>query len=102
MELSTPIAQIDKQLHAERAARGGGKITFKLDFERVPDGAFIDGNGHALLKWRTALKRWSPTGYEDAHAMPDPQESVTVLTPQSIVRLYAAGFSPQVHASVEA
>ena len=102
VELSTPIAQIDKQLHAERAARGGGKITFTLDFERVPDGAFIDGNGHALLKWRTVLKRWSPTGYENAHATFDPQESVTVLTPQSIVRLYAAGFSPQVHASVEA
>jgi hypothetical protein len=102
VELSTPIAQIDKQLHAERAARGGVKITFTLDFERVPDGAFIDGNGHALLKWRTTLKRWSPKGYEDAHATPDPQESVTLLTPQSIVRLYAAGFSPQVHPSVAA
>lgn len=95
-----PVSRIDKQLHIERAARGGGKITFRTEFEHVPEGAFVEIDEAAFLIWRGGLHRWSPHGYIRATHAPSPSDGVTVLTPPSIVRLYQHGFKPQVHASI--
>lgn len=42
---SLPIAEIDKQLHSERTRRGGGKVTYKADFNSLPPGTFIERDG---------------------------------------------------------
>lgn len=93
------VAEIDKQLHTERAAWGGRKVTYQEAFANLPSGTFIEWHDEALLYWQGQLKKWSFTGYSEVHTPPDPQELVTVLTPKSIVQMYRHGFAPQVHES---
>lgn len=93
------IDQIDQQLHAERAAQGGGKVTFTAEFKDVPEGAFIELNGIAYLLWLERLQQWSPQGYTKSDLELAPSEVITVLTPASIVRLFQHDFKPQVHES---
>lgn len=93
------VSELDKQLHAERAVRGGGKITCSIPFADVPNGAFIEWEGSAVLCWQGSLKKWSPTGYSTVVASPQSSDMVTVLTPISILNLFRNGFCPQVHES---
>lgn len=97
--VSVPASQIDKQLHSERAIRGGGKVTFEIKFSQLPEGAFVDIDGDALLYWQGELKRWSFEGYKSYDYLPAPSDLVTVLTPSSIVNTLQHGFLPQVHES---
>lgn len=94
-----PISQIDKQLHLERALRGGGKVTFQAELKAVPTGSFIEFNGAALLLWLGRLYLWSHHGYGRTSLVLSPSELVTVLTPASIFKLLQHGFEPQVHES---
>ena len=55
--------------------------------------------GAAFLKWRGRLYRWSFGGYEPYKANITLTSNVQVLTPESIVRTFIAGFIPQVHES---
>lgn len=96
-----PVSDIDQQLHAERAVRGGGKVTHRSRFDALPDGAFIEWNENALLVWGEHLHRWSPGGYSVADGLlPSNEEEVIVLTPASVVETLRRGFQPQVHPSV--
>ena len=92
-----PFADIDKQLHAERMARGGKKVTYIAEFGELPDGTFIERDGKAYLLWGNKLHEWTPEGYKPASGPLQSAENVTVLTPHSIVKLFKAGFKPQVH-----
>jgi hypothetical protein len=54
-----------------------------------------DQSGHgleALLRWRGALWRWSPGGYQEVD--PVLARPVLMLTPPSIVAALASGFAP--------
>ena len=93
------VAQIDRQLHTERARRGGGKVTFTERFGALPAGTFIALQSCAFLVWQGGLLAWSHTGYHAAADAPAPSAEVTVLTPRSIVAMFRLGFAPQVHAS---
>lgn len=95
-----PIGQIDKQLHMERAARGGKKVTHQCAFETLPDGTFLEIGGKAILLWQKCFYQWSPYGYERSSILLASSEVVTVLTPVSIVKMFQMGFTPQVHESV--
>lgn len=95
-----PANQIDKQLHSERAIRGGGKVTFEMPFSELPEGAFIAQDGAALLLWKGRLYRWSFEGYKPEDYLPVAADLVQVLTPLSIVKTLQCGFLPQVHGSV--
>jgi len=96
---SITVSKIDKQLHCERAKRGGIKVTHSRELRAVPSGAFIEIEGNAYLFWQGALKRWSPEGYLETVAAPGLSEKINVLTPSSICNILATGFSPQVHES---
>lgn len=97
---SPTIAEVDKVLHSERAARGEGKVTFESKFKDIPSGVFIDIESKAWLNWEGRLHEWSFTGYVSNQPAPPPSTEVRVLTPASIVRVLSAGFVPQTHASV--
>jgi hypothetical protein len=88
-------------MHAERALRGGGKVTFDAPLGELPSGTFIELDGAAFLVWRGGLLRWSFDGYSGGQSLPVPSTAVRVLTPASIVRVFRAGFVPSVHASAE-
>lgn len=94
------VAQIDKQLHSERAVRGGGKVTYQAQFQNLPSGALIELEGKAHLLWRGQLHQWSHQGYEKSQVDLAPSAHVQVLTPASVVAMFRYGFEPQVHKSV--
>ncbi|WNL40138.1 hypothetical protein RN346_06125 [Halomonas sp. PAMB 3232] len=95
------LADIDKTLHAERARRGGHKVTFQAALEGLPFGTLIDLGGQAYLVTQNHLLPWSFEGYGPATPLPASGTQVTVLTPASIVELFRSGFRPQVHESAE-
>ena len=97
---NTLITEIDKVLHAERAIPGGGKVMFSAAVQDLPSGAMFEHEGAAFLVWNGAVQRWSFEGYAPSTLQAGPQQ-VDVLTPASIVRMYANGFIPNVHTSAE-
>ena len=97
---NTPITEVDKVLHAERAIPGGGKIMFSAAVKDLPSGAMFEHEGAAFLVWKEAIHRWSADGYIPSSLQVGLQP-VNVLTPASIVRIYRDGFIPGVHASAE-
>ena len=93
------IAEIDKVLHAERASKDGEKVTFEAKIDELPPGTFIDVGGDTMLIWRGRMRAWSFEGYSKGHERPPSSTIVRVLTPASNVRIFSAGFSPQVNVS---
>ena len=98
-EADPSIVEIDRILHDERAFRGGRKRTYRAAVADLPDGTFIEHGDRALMRWNGRFLEWSFDGYRKADASFDAREPVTVLTPASIVRMYARGFRPAVHAT---
>lgn len=93
-----PIKDVDKELQNERTD-GNGKATYEAELGSLPDGTLIDLKGSAFLVWRRRLYKWSFAGYEEDKVKRPLATNVKVLTPASIVRMFANGFVPQVHAS---
>ncbi|MFT5350335.1 MAG: hypothetical protein ACI9MF_001151, partial [Gammaproteobacteria bacterium] len=56
-------------------------------------------SGVAYIYWQGSLKKLSPEGYSETSFSPAPGDVITVLTPFSIVQMYANNFEPQVHES---
>ncbi|HZJ47081.1 MAG TPA: hypothetical protein VFD63_25105 [Pyrinomonadaceae bacterium] len=103
-ELSLPEVlhadDIDRQLHTERAVRGGGKQSYHADLVTLPSGTFIDRDGLAHLVWNGKLLPWGFGGYGPPIAI-QRNEMVRVMTPRSIVSAFNADFVPQVHESAD-
>lgn len=93
-----PIAEIDRALHAERVVAGGGKRTSRELFGDLPVGTFIERRGEALAVVASGVARWSFQGYAPAEPL-SPSAQVVVLTPPSVVRMFRAGFRPQIDAT---
>lgn len=100
IETENPSAiEIDKILHSERVFEDKRKRTFEAQIGALPQGTFVVLEGKALLLWRGKLFEWSFDGYSRSNTSLPSSHSVTVLTPPSIVRMFAAGVTPQVHLS---
>lgn len=90
------VSEIDHQLHQERIVAGSNsQRTWRADSATLPSGTFVEWDGEAFLVWDRALRRWSFDGYNDFRRLPAGQ--VTVLTPESIVKAFAAGYTPAIH-----
>jgi len=90
------IGELDKALHAERAVRGGGKVTYTAILADLPFGAMFESDGAIYLNWSRGQLPWSFKGYGLPAAIA-PSTSVQVLTPASVVRMFQSGFKPGVH-----
>jgi hypothetical protein len=97
--INPTMAGIDRVLHKERINRKGGKVTYQDKALNVARGAFIELDGKYYLKWGNQFLEWSAAGYVSAITLPNNQE-VTVLTPNSIARMFKNGFVPCVHDSI--
>lgn len=94
---------IDAVLHHERISdhfyqRDKVKLTHVERLDQLPDGAFVVPAGHSTpyLVRGDALYPWSFAGYgQPILRLAD--VSVEVLTPRSIVRAIAHGFTPTIH-----
>jgi hypothetical protein len=92
---------IDERLHAERVSPDRSKRTFQANVDDLPDGVLITLEGwdeHAHLIQGEELLAWSPGGYRDSQPRPR-GERVSVLTPESTVKVIRAGYVPEVHPS---
>ncbi|GAB0109486.1 hypothetical protein [Pseudoalteromonas distincta] len=94
------ITTIDKKLHAERAIRGGEKVTYNEVFEKLPAGTFISINTVPHLIWDNKIYPWTHYGYNKPISAIPLNKIVEVLTPVSIVIMFKKGFIPQVHPSI--
>jgi hypothetical protein len=99
-----PVDTIDAALHRERISdhryqRDKVKLTYTEQIETLPDGVFVvlESGGAPYLVHGDALHPWSFAGYGAPIARPGAM--VQVLTPRSIVRAIAAGFTPGIHSS---
>ena len=90
----TPIGEIDENLHRERVAKNGGKVSYEEQFAALPNGSFIDWQGDAWLVWDGLVYRWAPEGYGEGAV--GPVGLAKVLTPRSVVRAFRAGYVPEV------
>jgi len=79
----------------------GERRTYRAELADLPDGTYAVLDGAPWLVWRARLHAWSDAGYRHARARPK-RAVVDVLTPRSIVPLFAAGYVPGVHATADA
>jgi hypothetical protein len=92
-------SDIDRVLHAERLD-GKAKRLHERDIDMLPDGAMIARGEHAFALRGQALLRWTPQGYGERVRRPR-GATVSVLTPPSILRVLARGYSPLWHPSAD-
>jgi hypothetical protein len=100
---ATPrIAEVDRHLHAERTGAGrAAAAAVPVAIDELPDGVFVrlpDRADTPYLLWRGSLMAWSAGGYRERLARPRTAD-VIPLTPPSITRAIAAGYTPAVHGS---
>jgi len=96
------MKEIDDILHAERAVRGGGKVSFDALLHELPGGVFFEHEQQAyLVSGQGVCWHWSFGGYVEARDIAR-TAVVKVLTPRSIVRAFGCGFTPRVHPSMPA
>jgi hypothetical protein len=92
--------EMDEALHPARIGKHRRKITYEAPLHSIADGCFVQIRGASYLVWGNALALWSPAGYTEK--LPRPNElTVTVLTPEPIVRCIRNGYRPVIHESIQ-
>ena len=86
---------MDRVLHAERLD-GRRKRTYRARLGSLPDGTYVVMDDAPWMLWRGELLRWSDSGYRGCCKLRDDAD-VDVLTPRSIVALFAAGYPVTAH-----
>ncbi|MBE7170374.1 MAG: hypothetical protein INR73_07275 [Williamsia sp.] len=93
-DLNTPVSAIDDIIHAERIAPDRSKVTYSANINHLPDGTFISYDKKPYLINGKQMYLWCPEGYSGGVPFPT-EEEITVLTPRSIVKMFGAGYIPQ-------
>ncbi|GGA98250.1 hypothetical protein [Puia dinghuensis] len=96
----TSMQEIDAVLHRERVSADGQKVMYDAYFGALPDGSFILWKGEPHLVYDGLVYRWSPEGYAAGEPMPGSdsneirriRDTVSVLTPRSVVKAFRAGY----------
>ena len=89
-------AAMDTVLHGERCQVIGYEYRTEAALSTLPDGAFVALDGGSWLKWRGALRAWSPGGYGECRPLP---ETALPITPPSTLAAMRGGYLPEVHES---
>jgi len=95
------VQNIDPVMKRDRVDRSGVQHRFTARAGGLPDGVMVqlpDEEGIARLKWRGQYLKWAPSGYGHPKAVEE-KVTVTVLTPACTVKVLAAGYVPEVHAT---
>ena len=94
---------IDAQLHAERVdARGDRRFHQGVALAGLPDGAFVLHEDEPHLVFDNALRRWTPSGYDELRR---PPLRTTLITPPSLIEVLRTGWEaavPLIHESARA
>lgn len=96
---NSPLAdEIDIELQHTRIDRRRGKISYQASLNSLPDGCFVQIEGSSYLVWGDTLLLWSPGGYLEKRQRPN-DLTVTILTPEPLVRCIRQGYRPEIHQS---
>lgn len=93
------VSVLDDVLHRERISADSEKVLHEAALAELPRGSMIlldDEQPYLVLEH--SLRGWSPAGYGPARDRPA-AATVRVLTPRSIVRTLAHGYTPVLHPS---
>lgn len=91
----TTVDAVDRRLHAERLDDSRrGRRTHEAAYAELPDGAMVAIDHEAWLVRGRTVRRWSFGGYRET--VDRPEGLAEVLTPPSLLRLLAAGWSGEV------
>jgi hypothetical protein len=92
---------VDRQLHAERLDRGGGRRLQQVALDGLPDGACVLWGRSPVLVLGDRLWAWDAAGYRDPVGRPRGARA-TLITPPSLAEVLRAGWEsdlPLVHPS---
>ncbi len=95
--------EIDDRLHAERVNPDRSKRSHPGRLEELPDGVFVTvpaWGDAAWLLWKDHIFEWSQGGYLERRPWAKSLR-VALLTPPATVAAIRAGYTPEVHASVD-
>jgi hypothetical protein len=95
------VQAIDPVMKRDRAERNGAQRRFTARAGGLPDGVMVQlpaEEGTARLKWQGRYLKWTPGGYGRQKPV-EAKTTVMVLTPACTVKVLAAGYVPEVHAS---
>lgn len=87
--------EIDEILHKERL-ENDQKVTWKGLLAELPHGAMFLSEGRSYAVCDGKVLKWSFSGYGPADFEKFPK-NVDVLTPRSVVKVFANGFRPEFH-----
>lgn len=90
----TSVKEIDDVLHKERMDDNEVKLTYEEKIDAIPNGTFVLIDNKPHLVFGKNIYLWTPFGYEKGMALPN-AETLTVLTPRSVVNTFRAGYLPQ-------
>lgn len=93
--LSTSIKEIDAIIHRERITKEGKKVVHQCLSSNLPEGTFTLINEEPYLFSKGELHRWTPFGYGNSIVVPE-ASMLTILTPDSVVNAFRAGYAPQI------
>jgi hypothetical protein len=82
------LTDVDDALRHERESDG-----WTAPLARLPDGVFIDLDGPMIVRGGS-LYPWSLNGYSRPEV--GSNDTVRVITPQSVVEAFRSGYSPQI------
>jgi hypothetical protein len=95
----SPLAdEIDRELHRSRIDRRKEKIAHQAALNSLPDGCFVQIESLSYLVRGDTLLLWSPQGYLKRRHRPN-DLTVTILTPEPVVRCIRQGYQPEIHKS---
>jgi hypothetical protein len=94
-DMKTPVSKIDEILHRERINADNTKVTYTTTISDLPDGTFILHNDMPYLVAKQQFSPWNSAGYGKPVKLPA-TSIVMVLTPDSLVKMFRAGYVPQV------
>lgn len=98
--MTTSIKEIDEVIHRERIDSEKKKVTHQRMSSDLVEGTFVIINVDPHLFSKGRLHRWTPFGYENTIAVPE-ASMLTVLTPNSIVNAFHAGYTPQIKGALD-
>ena len=87
------VKDIDEILHSERI-ENENKLTWKSPLQTLPHGTMFQLGSDFYAVYENGILKWSYEGYQPVCSEKLPDE-VDVLTPESIVLLFAKGFKPE-------
>ena len=88
------LKTLDEVLHTDRLTASGEKAAFDQPAGQLPFGTMSEWRGSALLCTKDGLLEWSFDGYRKPQDAPLLGDTVSVLTPKSVVEALRHGFEP--------